>query len=78
MNSDYRRFCLNRELFPREQLGSSGSLICGHLNRLKFAPQVAVYLEARKGGAPMRKAMAQASRCFCRREEKNTSKSSDM
>ncbi len=70
MENDYRRFCLNRELFPREQASSSNRLICGHLNRVKFQPKVDLYLQARNQGVSMRKAMAQASRCRCRGDEK--------
>ena len=44
---DYRRFALNRELFPRDQLYSTNRLICGHLNRLKFPSNVYTYLSAR-------------------------------
>ena len=66
--SDYRRFSLNRELFPRQDHYSSNRLICGHLNRLKFPPNIPAYLLARAGKTPMRKAMAKANRCSCRRE----------
>jgi len=63
---DYRRFTLNRELFPRQDNYSSNRLICGHLNRIKFAPNIPSYIKARSQGYSMRKAISQASRCFCR------------
>jgi hypothetical protein len=69
MQSDYRRFTLNRELFPRDEEFNTNRLICGHLNRLKFPPNIEGYLHSRKEGLTMRKAMARANRCFCRRED---------
>ena len=66
---DYRRFTLNRELFPRHEQYSTNRLICGHLNRVKFAPSIPNYIKARAQGLSMRKSMARASRCFCRPED---------
>jgi hypothetical protein len=74
---DYRRFSLNRELFPRQELYSTSGLICGHLNRVKFPFNVTAYLHARSKGANMNKALAQASRCICRQEEKRSRKETE-
>ena len=68
MSNDYRRFAVDRELFPRDEEFNTNRLICGHLNRLKFPPEINTYLRSRKNGASMIRSIAKASRCFCRRE----------
>ena len=66
---DFQRFSIHRELFPRNDNYSSNRLICGHLNRLKFPPNIATYIQARKNGVSKPRAMAKANRCFCRRDD---------
>lgn len=78
MEPDFRRFCLNREIFPREPSSSSSRLICGHLNRLKFPPQVDTYLQARRQGANMHTALARANRCFCRGDQRDPRRAADI
>lgn len=68
MLADCRRFALNRDLFPRDEEFNTNRLICGHLNRLKFPPEIESYLAARRQGHSMARSVARASRCFCRRE----------
>lgn len=68
MFSDFRRFTINREIFPRDEEFNTNRLICGHLNRLKFPPDIDTYLNSRKKGVCMVKSVAKANRCFCRRE----------
>lgn len=67
MNSDVKQFSLNRELFPRQEKNGSDStkLICGHLNRVKFKPDIQVYLANRKNHVNQSKSLARASRCLC-------------
>jgi hypothetical protein len=69
MLQDYRRGGGNREIFPRDAEYNTNRLICGHLNRLKFPPDVDNYLKSRKEGMCMMRSIARANRCFCRRED---------
>ena len=68
MEPDYEPFSLKRNLFPRQPDLNTNSLICGHLNRLKFPPNIRGYLQWRREGVGIGKAMSKAHRCFCRRE----------
>lgn len=69
MKPDYKRFTLNREIFPRELEYDSNGMICGHLNRLKFPTDVSTYLKKRKQGKSMVSSLAIANRCRCRRQD---------
>lgn len=48
MKPDYKRFTLNREIFPRDLEYDSNKIICGHLNRIKFPTDIETYLKNRK------------------------------
>lgn len=48
MKPDYKRFTINREIFPRDLEYDSNGITCGHLNRVKFPTDVGTYLKNRK------------------------------
>lgn len=62
---DYEPFSQNREIFPRKDRETYNHLICGHLNRVKFAPNIKTYLQNRTNHASQIKSLSKARRCFC-------------
>ena len=65
MYRDIEPFAQNREIFPRNDRSTYNHLICGHLNRVKFPPDIRIYLESRCQQNSQIQSLSKARRCFC-------------
>jgi hypothetical protein len=56
---------MTRELFPRPEQYHTNKLICGHLNRSSYKPDIEQYLFHRRNQMLRVKALARACQCPC-------------